>query len=185
MELAKHSRRPYVSSSGSDRGGLATLRSDIVLLNTLPPPDAEAPFVVHKVAEEVVSLIGDPALVGGVADLAALLTRPLILPPRGTPVRVAFDALSARLRVDVRIAAEVDDMAMMRLLARERAGIAVIAPIVVKDELETGRLIEAAKLGEISETFYAVTLRRRFPNPLVETLLAASPAPDVRGASAP
>ena len=52
--------------------GLATLRSDIVLLNTLPPPDAEAPFVVHKVAEEVVSLIGDPALVGGVADLAAL-----------------------------------------------------------------------------------------------------------------
>ena len=71
------------------------------------------------------------------------------------------------------IAAEVDDMAMMRLLAREDAGLAVLPPIVVRDELANGRIIEAAALPEIRETFFAVTLDRRFPNPLVSELLDA------------
>ena len=63
-------------------------------------------------------------------------------------------------------------MAMLRLLARADLGLAVIPPIVVQDELETGRLIEAAALPEVHETFYAVTLQRRFPNPLLAGLLA-------------
>jgi len=33
--------------------------------------------------------------------------------------------------------------------------------------------VEAAELPGISETFYAVTLARRFPNPLVRELLRA------------
>jgi LysR family transcriptional activator of nhaA len=60
---------------------------------------------------------------------------------------------------------------MLRLLAREDIGLAVVPPIVVKDELATGRLIEAAQLPSLRETFYAVTLERRFPNPLLRTLL--------------
>lgn len=149
---------------------VATLQLDLALLDVPPPPDAEAPFLVHKVAEEVVSLIGDPALVGTASALEDLIAKPLILPPRNSPVRVAFDALAARLKIDLSISAEVDDMAMMRLLAREGAGVAVIPPIVVKDELQAGRLIEAAKLTDISEVFYAVTLRRRFPNTHAEAL---------------
>jgi LysR family transcriptional activator of nhaA len=37
-------------------------------------------------------------------------------------------------------AVEVDDMAMMRLLAREGVGLAVLPPIVVRDELASGEL---------------------------------------------
>ncbi|TWB09933.1 LysR substrate binding domain-containing protein [Nitrospirillum amazonense] len=40
-----------------------------------------------------------------------------------------------------RIAAEVDDMAMIRLMVREDAGLAVIPPIVVRDELGNGGLV--------------------------------------------
>jgi LysR family transcriptional activator of nhaA len=69
------------------------------------------------------------------------------------------------------IAAEVDDMAMMRLLARDGVGLAVLPPIVMQDELSSGRLIETDRLPGISETFFAVTLKRRFPNPLVVELL--------------
>ena len=60
---------------------------------------------------------------------------------------------------------------MMRLLAREDMGLAVLPPIVVKDEIETGLLVEAARLPDIVETFYAVTVERRFPNPLLRPLL--------------
>jgi LysR family transcriptional activator of nhaA len=70
-----------------------------------------------------------------------------------------------------RIAAEADDMAMLRLLARADAGIAVIPAIVVEDELSTGRLVEFAQLDDLAEVFCAVTVARRFPNPLLAELL--------------
>ena len=70
------------------------------------------------------------------------------------------------------IIAEVDDMAMMRLLAREDVGLAIVPPIVVKDELASKRLVEAARFPQLSEAFFAVTLSRRFPNPLLRELLA-------------
>ena len=60
---------------------------------------------------------------------------------------------------------------MMRLLAREGIGLAVLPPIVVREELASGLLIEANELPGIVEAFYAVTVERRFPNPLLKLLL--------------
>jgi len=82
--------------------------------------------------------------------------------------------MASRLSVRPQVAAEVDDMAMMRLLAREDIGLALVAPIVVKDELISGRLVEAKEHPRIKETFFAITLRRRFPNPLVQDLIERS-----------
>lgn len=150
--------------------GLETLRLDLVLLNS-PPPSNDGAFLAHKLAEQTVSLIGAPNVVGDARDVTAVLAKPLILPTTGSPIRMAFDALAARHRIEPSIVAEADDMAMIRLLAREEVGVAAIPPIVVTDELISGRLVEAATLPELSESFYAVTMRRRFPNPLVEALL--------------
>ena len=125
--------------------------------------------------EQPVGLIGTPQRVGpGPWDLRDLLaTQPLILPTRETALRSAFDALLARLGVAPVLAAEVDDMAMIRLLTRADAGLAIIPPIVVRDELQSGSLIEAARLEGIGETFFAVTRQRRFPNPLLAEVLPA------------
>jgi LysR family transcriptional activator of nhaA len=41
----------------------------------------------------------------------------------------------------------------------------------VQDELRSGHLAEAIQLDGITETFLAVTLERRFPNPLLAELL--------------
>ena len=82
-----------------------------------------------------------------------------------------FDALVARLGIRPHIVAEVDDMAMMRLFAREDVGLAVLPLIAVKDELEQGALIEADRLPGINETFYAITLDRRFPNQMLKRLI--------------
>ena len=98
-----------------------------------------------------------------------------MLPTRETAIRAAFDVLAARLGVVPRIAAEVDDMTMIRLLAREDAGLAVIPPIVVRDELANGVLVEAGPLPGITEVFLAVTVERRFPNPLLAGLLFRTP----------
>ncbi|XWN29898.1 MAG: LysR family transcriptional regulator [Devosia sp.] len=153
---------------------LDALRLDIVLLNQPPVSTAGEAFVSHRLDDQQVSLVGTPALAGeGTPVVDLLATRPVILPSSESGVRVGFDAMAARSGIAPRIAAEVDDMAMVRLLAREGVGLAVIPPIVVQDELASGLLIEAHRLQGISETFYAVTRARRFPHPALGRLLAA------------
>jgi LysR family transcriptional regulator, transcriptional activator of nhaA len=157
---------------------LEALHLDVVLVNRPPERDAVTPFVSHRLAEQRVSLIGTPRRLRGKATLAELLAKhPVVLPSAASGVRVGFDALADRLGIHPQIAAEVDDMAMMRLLAREDIGLAVLPPIVVKDEIATGALVEADRLPGIAEAFYAVTIRRRFPNPLLADLLHAKERP--------
>lgn len=159
-------------SQGELLRGLEALALDVILTNVAPARDAMTHWLVHRLDEQPVSLIGTPARVGPSASLRDLLaTQPLIVPTRETGLRAAFDALAARLQVTPIYAAEVDDMAMIRLLARADAGLAVIPPIVVRDELLSGALVEASRLDGIGETFFAVTRERRFPNPLLADVL--------------
>ena len=151
---------------------LEALNLDVVLINQPPSRDAATPFISHRLSEQPVSLVGTPERLEGNKGLVDLLTtQPIILPTADTGVRIGFDAWTDRLGLRPQIAAEVDDMAMMRLLAREGVGLAVLPPIVVQDELNLGRLIEAERLPGIGETFYAVTITRRFPNVILKELL--------------
>ena len=152
-------------------------RLDAVLANTPPPRDAATPWIAHPIANQPVSLIGTRARIAGRTDIAALLrAEPLILPTEEAGIRLGFAALADRLGIRPRIAAEIDDMTLIRLLVREDVGLAVVPPIVVRDELASGALIEAGTLPELTESFYAITLSRRFPNPLLRQLIEA-PAP--------
>uniref|UniRef100_A0A7C1P8P1 HTH-type transcriptional regulator TtuA n=1 Tax=Agrobacterium albertimagni TaxID=147266 RepID=A0A7C1P8P1_9HYPH len=156
-------------------GALEALNLDIVLLNQAPMADSVTPFIAQHVYQQRVSLIGKPSYGKPGAKLADLLAEhPVILPTLESGVRSQFEALVARLGLTPQIAAEVDDMAMMRLLAREGAGLAVLPPIVVKGELEAGTLVEFDALPGMIESFFAVTVKRRFPNPLIRPLLEAS-----------
>jgi len=146
---------------------------DVLLANTAPPRDAATPWVAHAIAEQPVSLVGPPTRRRRTRSLKELLgSEPLVRPSAESSIRAGFDALVDRLGIRPRIAAEVDDMAMLRLLARERIGLAVVPTIVVRDELEAGLLVELAPLPQLKETFFAITLARRFPNPLLKPLIA-------------
>ncbi|MCA3255109.1 MAG: LysR family transcriptional regulator [Alphaproteobacteria bacterium] len=154
---------------------LEALRLDLVLMNQPAAGDAASALISHRIDEQQVSLIGAPGLAAGAQGLRALLERcPVILPTAASSIRTGFDSLVARLDVRPQVAAEVDDMALMRLLAREGVGLGVLAPIVVRDELRGGALVELEPLPGITESFYAVALERRFPNPLVAELIAAA-----------
>ncbi len=166
--------------------GLQALSLDVVLTNMSPARDAGSPYLVTRVDDQPISLVGAPDLApdlapdargSGKAALTDLIRHyPLILPTPETSLRAGFDALLERLALDrqgivPRIAAEADDMAMLRLLTRAKVGIAVIPPIVVQDELKAGSLVEFSRLEDLTEIFWAVTIRRRFPNPLLREVL--------------
>ena len=86
-------------------------------------------------------------------------------------MRQAFDRVMDLAGLQPVILAEVDDMAMLRLLARESDALTLVPPIVVRDELEAGVLVEHCRVPDITERFYAVVQKRRFPNSLLATLL--------------
>ena len=153
---------------------------DVLLTNMVPARDAASPYLVRRISEQPVSLVGARSRLAvsarGLAEV--LTTAPLILPTPETALRAGFDAMIERMGIVPRIAAEADDMAMLRLLARSDAGIAVIPPIVVRDELASGLLYELFQLPEITEEFCAVTIARTFPNPLLAEVLGSPSGPD-------
>ena len=162
-----------VLRSGATAGlmeGLRTLSLDLVLTTEPPARDADAPVLAERIAEQRVGIHGTRARTGH-ASLAAMLAAEPVILPTDSSIRTGFDGLVARLGVTPRIAAEVDDMAMLRLLAREDVGLALAPPVVLADEIAAGLLREAAFPLDIVESFYAVTVPRRFPNPLVRDLL--------------
>lgn len=167
-----------ILSSGSMAELLQRLESyqlDVVLTNTAPARDGATSWVSHLISEQPVSLIGSARFDDGGRTLAELLNQePLLLPSLESNIRIAFDALIERLGVAVSVKAEVNDMTMLRLVARERIGLAVVPPIVVKDELDQGVLKVVREIPDITETFYAVTVKRTFPNPLIRELLGVS-----------
>ena len=144
---------------------------DVVLANHPAPPDARSSFENTLIDEQRVSIVGrkppKPARLRFPQDLAHF---PLVLPGRGNALRSAFDALVGRRGIRPIIAAEVDDMAMLRLMARESGHLALVPSIVVIDELRSGLLVERARLNELAEQFYAISQQRRYPNPLVSDL---------------
>jgi|JTFN01.1.fsa_nt_gb LysR family transcriptional activator of nhaA len=148
---------------------------DVVLTNFVPSRDASSPWIAHKIAEQPVSIVGHKKRIRRKDTAATLLQRePVLLPAVETTIRTNFDAYVSRLGIRPVIAAEVDDMAMLRLLSREDIGIAIVPPIVVTDELASGLLVEGERIPDLTETFFAITLKRRFPNPVLKELIVGA-----------
>lgn len=172
-------RRPDITlalRSGSLPALLRQLRDhrlDVLLTNVLPPRDTDVPWLPQQMADEPVALVGHRRRVKKRRAWTTLLaTEPLILPSPDSVLRGSIDALLDSRGIEPRVVAEVDDMAMIRLLVRDNAGLAVLPPIVVRDELSQGVLQEVSRLPGIRETFYAVTLKRAVPDPLLTEVLA-------------
>ncbi|AQS47295.1 LysR family transcriptional regulator [Thioclava nitratireducens] len=149
---------------------LQAMALDVVLTTEPPARDVFSSFVAHRVAEQKVLLHGTPHRLRH-ATLEEMLSEEPVILPTDSSIRTGFDSLITRLGLRPQVAAEVDDMAMIRLLAREDAGLAITPAVVLADELRDGLLVTAPFDLDIGEDFYAVTLQRRFPNPVVTDLI--------------
>ncbi len=142
---------------------------DLVLSNRRPPSQRERGWRCRRIAKQPVSLVGHQRRrrFRFPGDLKGM---PLIVPGRGSDIRTEFDAVCEQLGFPLRILAEVDDMATMRLLARDADAIALLPSVVVRDELREGVLHEWCVVPGLFETFYAVTVERHYQHPLLRSL---------------
>jgi LysR family transcriptional regulator, transcriptional activator of nhaA len=142
---------------------------DLVLSNR--KPSRERGLRCRRLARQPISIVGANRRRGFVFP-QSLSNVPMILPGRESDIRTEFDALCAQLGLRVRVLAEVDDMATMRLLACDTNALALVPSVVVRDELREGLLHEHCVVPELFETFYAITAERTFEHPRLKAMLS-------------
>ena len=148
---------------------------DLVLSNQRVHSTPADPWQCRRIARQPASIVGHPR--HRPFDFPDQLAHvPLLLPGPDHGLRISFDVWCERMNLHPRIRAEVDDMALLRLLARDADAVALMPTVVVQDELRSRKLVELAVVPDLHESFYAVTVRRRYEPPLVKELLDRSEA---------
>ena len=152
--------------------GLAKHQLDVVLTNGDVRGGDEQLWESRLLARQPISIIGPPrsgrrpSFPRGFRDLR------WVLPGRESEVRRAFEAFCSTHDYDPLVVAEANDMPMLRLLARDSGAMSVLPPVVVGDELQRGVLSEYLQLPDVFENFYAITVKRSQPSPVLNRLLA-------------
>lgn len=120
-----------------------------------------------------ISVVGPKGL--EVADEfdASYLDLPWVLPLEGNPIRASFDHYSAMYQKAPSVVAQTDDMAMLRLLARDNNALTVLPEVVVKDELASGSLVRYMLLPQSFENFFAVTTKTSTTHQAIYQLIEA------------
>jgi LysR family transcriptional regulator, transcriptional activator of nhaA len=146
---------------------------DLVLSNTPLRTDQEQNVFNHLLGEVPVFLVGGKKLKLPPGDFPKFLRQmPLFLPSRQSNVRADFDLILANAGIEPFVHAEVDDMALLRLLALSGEGLALVSKIVVERELQSREIKFMQRVPELVEKFYALTIRKRFANAWLAEIVA-------------
>jgi LysR family transcriptional activator of nhaA len=146
---------------------------DIVLANEAVPSNPERPLHCKLLASQVMTVVGatevwEKKSIESPRDLHEV---EMALPGIRHATRVQFDALCTSFDAVPKIRAEVDDMAMLRLLTRDSGWLALLPEVVVQDELRNGQLRIVGILEQLKENFYAITAPHRYQPEALKILI--------------
>lgn len=138
---------------------------DLVLSNTPLRADQESDVFNYLLGEVPVFLVGSRPVKARRRRFPHFLRgQPLFLPSHQSHVRMDFDLLLAKAGIEPEVRAEVDDMALLRLLALSGEGLALVSKIVVERELESRQIRFMLRVPGLVERYYALAARKRFEN---------------------
>lgn len=150
---------------------LANHQFDLALTNVEVRGSNKQLWQCQLLAQQPVSVIGPPGMQLSRKFNQDYKSAVWVLPALGTTVRSAFDGFCAQHQFQPNIVGEADDMAMLRLLARDTKALAVMPDVVVKDEIAAGSLVCYMTLPNVFENFYAITIKKHFTNQLISELI--------------
>lgn len=146
---------------------------DVVLANEAVASDPERALHCRFLGSQAISVVGPASAWAGrnlriPEDLDGV---DIALPGPRHALRAQFDALCITASAKPRLRAEVDDMAMLRLIARDSGWLALLPEVVVQDELRTGSLVRVGQSTQLQEHFYAITTAQRHRIERLERLM--------------
>lgn len=147
---------------------------DLVLSHIPVRSDKRTHVFNHPLGEVPVYLVGSLPMPKPQPKFPDYLRgQPLFLPSHRSPMRGDFDSLLAAARIDPVVRAEVDDMALMRLLALSGKGLALVSKIVIERELQSRHIKFMARVPGLVEKYFALTVRKRFENAWISEIVDA------------
>jgi len=169
VRFSLHSR-----GMGNLLNGLRNHQLDLILTNTNVVSEGQDELWQSQLlARQPVAVVGPDAAPQAQSFPRGYESKRWVLPAPGTEIRGAFDGFCSRSQYEPDILGEADDMAMLRLLARDTGALTVLPTVVVKDEIRQGTLKVQMTLPNVFENFYAVTVKRQFIPPGITELLAS------------
>ncbi len=106
-----------------------------------------------------------------VGDRTEVPAIPIFIPSVNLDSRARLDALLQNELSPLRVAAEIDDIPLLRLIATAGLGPAIIPKIGVLNEIQSQELTVLKEYSKTTQAFYAITRKRKSSQPLVHGLI--------------
>lgn len=156
---------------------LAQRGLDVVLTDRQPRSEEASHFRSHRLASSTMSLFAAPELAARLSrDFPASLDRePFLATSLDAPYVNALMNWFSNQGIRVKVAAEVDDSALIKVFARQGFGY-FAAPTAIREEVCSQYHVEhVASIAEVTETLFAITRARGSHNAAVDELIRERP----------
>ena len=101
----------------------------------------------------------------------ALATKKIFLPGKNFEARPELDSFLEKLKCSFTIAGEIEDIALLRILALKSHDIVAIPKMGVINDITSKDLVILESNVKISQKFYAITREKRIPNSVILSLI--------------
>lgn len=155
---------------------LATHDVDLVLADMPIPPHVSVRAFEHPLGSSSIDIFAPPLLAHRLRKgfPASLDGQPFLLPTEGYTLRRSLDEWFTKIGVRPRVAAEIEDNALINVLSEGGAGL-FAAPSIISDDIRIRFAVEVVGRAEdVREDFYAITAERRIQHPALEAIMQAA-----------
>lgn len=145
-----------------------------VVLSTFPAGEEETgELYTHRLSQSPLCIIGAPKKrrrQSGTPNALLEGDRVFLL---GTAMesRSDFDHYAESNQLKLNVVGEIDDVALLRILALTGKGLAVLPKFGVASDIRKKSLVVLHEFKNMSQNFYAITRQKKFPNPLIGQLV--------------
>lgn len=155
---------------------LAMHRLDVVLSDSQVGSQANVRAFNHPLGDSGIDLLCSPDLLkkyqAGFPE--SLSEAPLLLPTEGTVLRRLVSQWLQKQEIEPNLVAEIEDSALMKVLAGRGLGVAPVVAAVSPDAMQQHDLRVLGSVPEARLQFFAITVERKVTHPAVLAVTEAA-----------
>jgi LysR family transcriptional activator of nhaA len=157
---------------------LAAHRLDIVLADEPASSSTNFKTFNHSLGETGTTFCAEKTLAAKLKRNfpASLNAAPALLPTENTSLRRALETWFREQKIQPRIIAEFEDLALMKVMAAEGRGFIALPSVAVKDAVGHYGFAAIGQTGNCRVQFHAITAERRLTHPAVSLITSQARA---------
>lgn len=155
---------------------LAMHRADLVLSDSAAGSQVSVRAYNHALGESGVSWVATKEIAAKLRKgfPESLSDQALLLPTQNTVLRRSVEQWLEEQSFDANVVAEIEDSALLKILATKGLGLAPVADAVLKDVEQQYDLHPVGPLNGVQMQFFAISVERRVTHPAVRAIAEAA-----------